>query len=665
MKAIDSSDLFKYSPNKQKRETVQEPYLQRNIILYKYNHQTGTNVNQGNFVLQLSPSPNGVKFIVRMTGAIPIIDMILTKNVNWQIRETTGYFTDSTNTQWTVQFNDAESAALATAQIGLLLTCNSTKTVSFYEPQQAADNPPVSLEDTIKMSYFAFSIQQFPRIGKIFASDGNTKAVLSPQVLAQGLAQGIVGMIPSHTRTIFIPQNMLQTQTGYRDEAFPNTPAVFVVTITNVKYKDEKKAPKPAPVQHQTRQKSTSPAPQQIKQQQQVQQQEVEKPKPAPVQVEEKKVEEPKKEVQAPEEKVAEPKKEESDATTDASDENKKSNPPTENDESQTTDDASSAAKEKSDTTTDAEPPAEEEPETNSVAAKIAKFKKIGIMSPLGSMGVPFNIAKKKKQEEEERRKREEEESAKDATDESTTTTTEKTPEKKVAAEVKEVKTPEKSETKTPEKKEVKTPEKKEAKTPEKKEVEPKTPSHDIIDSGNSELFSTVEENITKKINNLTHAKVDNPDDIARGVATMVAQLKVADSTIATLNKQIEEKKQKMNSSGILQKQLLSAQNETEALKRKVAQDESSLKEIEAKIQALTIANKAKKAKKQPPNGEKAKEKASQVIKKLMQSVFEQMNNEFDEGEAYNGQAVIDALFKLLQKQAYNAMDAVEKEGLL
>ena len=697
MRGLDSDSIFKYNPHKQRVQYAPEPYLQRNVTIFQYNSSTGSNVNQGNFILTLSPTQSGVKFLVTKTGAVPLLEFILTKNINWNLQGNNAYFMDSNGYQWIMQFCDAESAAKTTAQIGLLLTCTSVKTISTYECQTQSGLPPISIGDTVKMSYYAFSITSFPKIDLLFASDQDLRAVVNGQVLASGLAQGMVGMTKGNSRIIFIPQNMLTTETGYKDPSTPNNPAIFVVTINNIKYLDESKSQKH---QHHIAQQQSIPKP--VQQQQEVQQE--------ISQDNEEKSETPEEQVQK-DEKESSPQiqeeniKEESDVQQQNNQEEQEKLPQKDGNE-ENTDQTDKSDIDKSETSTTQE----EEPEQDSFAAKIAKFKKIGaVASPFATMGMSYTLAKKKKQEEEERRKKEEEaqkreESETDHKDE----TDSQAPTPQVENNPVEEKKPVQS---TPEKKEITQEQKdssKQINTPtDKKESVPSSPirqnpvssperrpSYQQNDSTtqniqqpqiklenvqiNPQLISNIENNLTNKIDQLSQSPIESPEAVARSVASLAAQIKVAENNIANIKKQIEEKKQKSNTGGIMQRQLEAAKAETESLKKKTAEDEEKLKNIEDEIQKLTKENEKLRSeanqqnekpkanqKKQPPNQDQAKTKATQIIKNMMQSVFEQMNSEFEEDKSYKGQVVIDSLFSLLQKQSYDAMKIVDNEGLL
>ena len=713
MRGLDSDSIFKYNPHKQRVQYAAEPYLQRNVTVFQFNPSTGANINQGSFVLSLSPTQSGVKFLITKAGAVPLLEFILTKNINWNLQGNNAYFTDTNGKNWTLQFCDAESAAKTTAQIGLLLTCTTVKQISTYEYPAQSGLPPISIGDTVKMSYYAFSITSFPRIDLLFASDTDLKAIVNGQVLATGLAQGMVGMTKGNSRSIFIPQNMLVTETGYRDPSAPNTPAVFVVTINNIKYLDESKSQK----HHHAAQQHNIQEPQQAQQApQQVQQQPVQQ-ETQQQQQEEQQEETPTQEIEENQEKADETEQDEQqqtdtqeEAKNDASDvqaqesNEEKSNNDNETDQTDKSDIDKSDAKEST--------AQEEEPEQDSFAAKIAKFKKIGaVASPFATMGVSYTLVKKKKQEEEERRRREEE--AKQQKEESETDQKDDTDSQATPSQTTEKAPPveKKSVPSTPEKKE--TIERKESSKQinppsETKKSAPPSPARSIpvpspdkrtnapvVDAPaqntpapapqvaiklenmqiNPQLIPNIETNLTNKIDGLTHSPIESPEAVARGVASLAAQLKVSDNNIANLKKQIEEKKQKSNSGGIMQRQLETARAEIETLKKKIADDEAKLKNIEEEIQKLTKENarlkeeankqeSKQKPKKQPPNVNKANDKATQIIKNMMQSVFGQMNSEFEEDKTYKGQVVIDSLFSLLQKQSYDAMKVVD-EGLL
>lgn len=566
------------------------------VQVFEYIPATRENKSQGTFNFQIMSMARVLKLIISKQGAHSLIDLQITNKLKWNLqKDVYGYFLDERK-QMIAQFADVATANMATAQIGLYLSCTSIKQLSFYDAFQKP-GPELSEGDIVKISYSAYPLDNFPKIGNLLNSVDGDKATLSPDEMPVGLFNGIKGMSTGSTRVIFVPENMLATSSGSKESWIPSKPVVYIVQILNSKFKDESKRPS-----HAVAQESPSR-------------------REAPAEKE-----------SDDEEPAAQPQ------------ENEKS----ENDDENEGGDNASDVPESSGTDTNADEP---EPAANSFAAKIAKFKKIGHASPFVHAGIPLILAKKKQKEEEERQ-RQEEERMRQEESESTDTPKEDVTQREEKTSSAAQKQPEPVE----EPKQVISERSKPPAIPERKRVIEEA-IEDNSSPANDDAVKEVEQSIKSHLSKLTDAKLESPDAIARSVATMVAQLKVADSELESLTKQVEMARQKSSTSNESQRLYNEALAETQRYKRRLNENENIMKGLEEKYSKAVAGGSSAK-------GEKAKSNMINIIKQLTQSTFTGMNDEFVEGKTYEGQEIIDALLVLLKKQAYTAIGMIDESGL-
>lgn len=600
MKGLENNDLFKYNANKSKTTGSVELFNQQ-LQIFEYIPASKENRSQGTFNFLILNQSKVLKLLITKAGAVPLLENQISKYMNWKLQnDLFGYFKD-TGKQWIVQFPDVETANFVTALIGMYLSCQSIKTVATYDAFQKP-GPELSEGDVIKMAYSAFPVEAFPKIGPSSSSSDGHKITISGKEMPVGLVAGIIGMSTGSIRVIFVPENQCVNSSGTKESWMKDKPYVYIVSILNSKFHDESKKPQ---------QPTESPA----KQESPVKQRKFEpEPEPEPQKVEE---------------------KEKSDSPTESAAKEQ-------NDESKS--DNVSDANESNNSESNADQP---EPSGDSFAAKIAKFKRIGAhASPFATAGVPLIMVKKKIQEEEERQRREEEERQKreeSQADDTTDSTVEEKP--KVSP---------KSSNSTHEKPQIEVIQPKVYQSPERKKVV--IEDTDDGTPANNEIVKEIEQSISSHISKLTTSKTDSVDSIVKGVATMAAQLKVADSELATLKAQVEAARQKSSTGSNIQKQYDDAQADIRYYKKKLSENENLIKGVEEKLKNSSAGSGAK--------GETAKATMKSIIKDLTQSTFTGMNEEFDENETYTGQEIIDALLVLLKKQAYVAIGRIDEEGL-
>lgn len=558
MKALDNPDLFKYQPNKARQEAQASPYINENVVLYRVNPLTNQNDNHGSFIFVLRPIKGATNFLVYKQGATPALNFDLSKAIRWSIQnQIYCSFFDTSNDQWILQFSDPIVAAKVTSTVGILLTCLSTKELSYFDAYNTNGNS-ISNGDSFKISYYAFPVMNFPRVSDCFSQNSGFKKTLNSSSMCIGLAQGIIGMTPGSTRAIFIPENLLANDKGQKEPNTPQSAVVYVVSLLNVRFasdpvqKSPKSSEKSQPSESDTESKIIIEAP-------------IKEP-PSPIQPTkvtiqqsepEPQIEIEKKTVVVEHEKVEEKK----------------------------------------------------EPELDEFSQKIERIKRLGaVASPFAVMVKPI---------------------------------------------------PKKAEPETKEKSD---------EIVENEINKPKQTIENEVSASHSRRESPLIKNLVKKIDTLEvelrdkianiHNFPSTPmsvDEVIKSVSNLAVQLTIHDNEIDTLKKQIADFQNNpttdTNPKTIDKKGL-----DTDTLKKQIDIQTKQLKENEEKILALESKMKEKT--------EKSKQNVTNVIKKLMQSVFEEMGEAFNEDQEYEGEKFSQALFTIFQKQALASMELINQNGV-
>ncbi|KAH0789382.1 peptidyl-prolyl cis-trans isomerase, FKBP-type family protein [Histomonas meleagridis] len=220
--------------------------------VYQYDPTTRENKQQGQFLFTILQQ-NGVATVtICRPGATPLLSFNLTKKINWNYQnQVFCYFTDTKNVQWLLQFNDAASAAQATAAVAALLSVTSLKDVGCYEYPQRRPDKFLQIGDRMLLSYYAFQITKFPYIGKLVSSNTKLKTDLDRSKIPTGWVSGILGMSIGSTRSIFVPAQYTCLENGSRDPQFPNSHLMIVTTLLKARFKNDQpppKAPSTAPI---------------------------------------------------------------------------------------------------------------------------------------------------------------------------------------------------------------------------------------------------------------------------------------------------------------------------------------------------------------------------------------------------------------------------------
>ena len=163
--------------------------------------------------------------------------------------------------------------------------------------------------------------------------------------------------------------------------------------------------------------------------------------------------------------------------------------------------------------------------------------------------------------------------------------------------------------------------------------------------------LSELEKSITMKLDLLT----GGTNDVMRGVSCMSIQLQEKIDEINRMKQEMDEYRAKASSSVSFK--------DLELVKREADQINTENKILEKKLRDLEERYK-NLVKQSTDNAESAKQREKSIIKKLMGDAFSEISDVFDEDSSYKGTEVSEQLYSILRKNAFSAMDDINKNGL-
>lgn len=166
----------------------------------------------------------------------------------------------------------------------------------------------------------------------------------------------------------------------------------------------------------------------------------------------------------------------------------------------------------------------------------------------------------------------------------------------------------------------------------------------------NSDL-NELEKSITMKLDLLT----GGTNDVMRGVSCMSIQLQQRIDEINRMKQEMEEYRTKASST-VSFKDLEIVKREADQINAENKILEKKLRDLEERYRNLT--------KQSEENAENAKQREKSIIKKLMGDAFSEISDVFDEDSSYKGTEVSEQLYSILRKNAFSAMDDINKNGL-
>ena len=163
--------------------------------------------------------------------------------------------------------------------------------------------------------------------------------------------------------------------------------------------------------------------------------------------------------------------------------------------------------------------------------------------------------------------------------------------------------------------------------------------------------MNELEKSITMKLDLLT----GGTNDVMRGVSCMSIQLQEKIDEINRMKQEMEEYRVKATNS-VSFKDLEIVRREADQLNNENKILENKLKDLEQRYNNLSEQSK--------DNAETAKQREKSIIKKLMGDAFSEISDIFDEESSYKGTEVSEQLYSILRKNAFSAMDDINKNGL-
>ena len=598
-------------------------YLTQMVTVFEYNAVTRENKPQGQFTLTVQSANNVNTFIIQRQGcAAPLVSFQLSRQINWTLQNNVYvYITDARKAKWLLQFPDAATAAQATALICLLVAVTSGKDVTRYEAQQLVQGKAISEGDIVRMSYWVCTFQPWPFIQNVLASKEDFTTPLTSNNLPTGLVTGMSGMVAGNSRAIFVPRTMTALGNGQRDPGFPERNLVVVVNLLSAEFVERKEVPAPAPA-----------------------------PAPVPVAVP---VPEP--QVQQPVQPVVQVQQQASPVRRTSL----TSAVPDIDDIGVISLEDVKGAREKSETEPerDAEPVAEPEPVPNlqpeeddmdpEEAERLRKMDKIRRLGGIaGAFAMPMPPARTRRTSE--------------------TTESAKTRRPSETADITRVRRDSKEEPVLP------------------KVAASQYPAMDRMYQAPVDLSSVIaapsvvqavkkpvlgsdpnksplenridvlESTIGAKLDSVTGAGTD-AGSVVSGVTTLVAFVKNKQMEIERLRAEIE-KERSAPSHQISVQSLDTVKKESEKIQKSNMDLERGLAQVEAKVRDMESALRSSR--------EAAIGREKTLMKKLMGSVFEDVQNVFEERKLYSGAQVGQMLKKLMREQSFNILTDIDENGL-
>jgi hypothetical protein len=139
------------------------------------------------------------------------------------------------------------------------------------------------------------------------------------------------------------------------------------------------------------------------------------------------------------------------------------------------------------------------------------------------------------------------------------------------------------------------------------------------------------------------------------GIASLSAQVKEKEEELERLKREIDEERSRPV--GQVEVQMLeNVKRESESVRRASAGAEKSLKESEVRVREIET--------KISQHGAAAQARAKTLVKRLMENVFQEMNETFEARKQYSGNVVSGRLGDLLRKHSYVILKDIQENGL-
>lgn len=551
MKGLDNNDIFKHGASA-KKQVQQKPYINTYINVSKYNSQTRQMDNQGRFILAVTRTTQSTNITVYKSGAHNLFSFSLSRNINWTLQnQVYVYITDPKGVQWLFQFQNANEAAQATAAIGILMSVKKSTECATFDTNVVKASRGLQIGDSATLIFHCFSISQFPFVAcPPTSAELNYSTQIARDKLPVGFVTGVLGMTVGSTRAIYIPSSLTSLENGQRDNRFPASNLMVVVTLKSVG--------------------SEEPAPQQLSVQSseaQINPQQSDTIDSTPT---------------SARKPVATAPSDESVPTTVVKEEQEDTQPT--NDEN-------------SEKIDDAEVEDQADREEYERMQKIKKIQKMGGVSSFNMQPNPMS---------------------------SGLGTTEKR-RRSFASE------------------------------PSTDTYTPPSTTPKRYDDDEYMMYSGGLNEIQKSIMSKLDLLTGGTNDVMRSVSCLSIQLQEKINKINQMKQEMEEYRTKAANS-VSFKELETVKREADQVKKDNKILENRLTELETRYARLR--------QRATDNAEASKQREKSIIKKLMGDAFSEISNIFDGDSDYKGAEVSEQLYSILRKNAFSAMDEINKNGL-
>jgi hypothetical protein len=165
-------------------------------------------------------------------------------------------------------------------------------------------------------------------------------------------------------------------------------------------------------------------------------------------------------------------------------------------------------------------------------------------------------------------------------------------------------------------------------------------------------------ERIAKRIEDLAQPSMEtDPNMVITGISVIAVQVKTRQGQIERLQKQLAETKVKATGNQMQLRQVEMTRLDVEAAKRRNAALDKKVKENARQLKELQRSLDTASA--------KAKETATDLVKQLMNGVFQELRDRLESGGTFSGEEVSAELAQLLKNQAMQTFAAIIEKGLI
>jgi hypothetical protein len=165
-------------------------------------------------------------------------------------------------------------------------------------------------------------------------------------------------------------------------------------------------------------------------------------------------------------------------------------------------------------------------------------------------------------------------------------------------------------------------------------------------------------ERIAKRIEGLAQPSMEtDPNAVISGISVIAAQVKARQGQVERLQRQLAEIKGRATGNQMQSRQIEMTRLDVEAARRRNAALDKNVKEKARQLKELQRSLDTASA--------KAKETATDLVKQLMNGVFQELRDRLESGGTFSGEEVSAELAQLLKNQAEQTFAAIIETGLI